>query len=66
MKSLTPAEGRVFEEALTAKSQKEIAAALNVSLRMVKAHLSQIYRKTGCRDRLELLVIFTVAGRGDA
>lgn len=36
------------------RSNQEIADAMYVSLRTVKAHLTSIYRKTGCRDRMEL------------
>ncbi|WDP89254.1 MAG: response regulator transcription factor [Desulfobacter sp.] len=35
-------------------SNQEIAEAMYVSLRTVKAHLTNIFRKTGCRDRMEL------------
>ncbi len=35
-------------------SNQEIADQLSVSLRTVKAHLTHIFQKTGCRDRLEL------------
>ncbi len=35
-------------------SNQEIADAIYVSLRTVKAHLTSIFRKTGCRDRMEL------------
>ena len=55
---LTLAEMRVYKEALTPKSRKEIASALNVSKRTVMFHLSHIYRKLGCADRLELIYRF--------
>jgi len=35
-------------------SNQEVAEAMYVSLRTVKAHLSSIYEKTGVRNRLEL------------
>ncbi len=35
-------------------SNQEIADAMFVSLRTVKGHLTSIYGKTGCRDRMEL------------
>lgn len=36
------------------KSNKEIAIALNITERTVKAHLTSIYTKTGLTDRLSL------------
>ncbi|MCG8684772.1 MAG: response regulator transcription factor [Desulfobacterales bacterium] len=35
-------------------ANQEIADTMFVSLRTVKAHLTNIYAKTGCRDRMEL------------
>ncbi|MDD9300993.1 MAG: response regulator transcription factor [Desulfobacter sp.] len=35
-------------------SNQEIADKMFVSLRTVKAHLTNIYGKTGCRDRMDL------------
>ena len=36
------------------QSNKEIAAALYVSVHTVEAHLSRVYRKMGVRSRAEL------------
>jgi DNA-binding CsgD family transcriptional regulator len=55
---LTLAEMRVYAEALTPKSHKEIASALKVSKKTVMFHLTHIYRKLGCSDRLELIYRF--------
>jgi DNA-binding NarL/FixJ family response regulator len=35
-------------------SNKEISEQMEITTRTVKAHLSSIFMKTGCRDRLEL------------
>jgi DNA-binding NarL/FixJ family response regulator len=35
-------------------SNQEIADTMFVSLRTVKAHLTSVYNKTGCRDRMDL------------
>ena len=35
-------------------SNQEAADKMFISLRTIKAHLTNIYQKTGCRDRLEL------------
>ena len=55
---LTLAEMRVYKEALTPKSNKEIAVTLNLCLQTVKQHLGRIYCKLGCSDRLELIYRF--------
>jgi DNA-binding CsgD family transcriptional regulator len=53
--NLTLAEMRVFQHAMSCKSRKEIARDLNLSLGTVRFHLANIYRKTGCSDRLALI-----------
>ncbi|MCK5164596.1 MAG: helix-turn-helix transcriptional regulator [Desulfobacula sp.] len=35
-------------------SNREIGEKMFISTRTVKAHLTSIFKKTGCRDRLEL------------
>jgi DNA-binding CsgD family transcriptional regulator len=51
---LTETEARVAELAAEGRSNKEIAAALFMSVHTVGAHLSRVYRKLGVRSRSEL------------
>jgi DNA-binding CsgD family transcriptional regulator len=51
---LTPAERRVVELAADGLSNKEIAAALFVSVRTVEVHLKHAYAKLGVRSRAQL------------
>jgi DNA-binding CsgD family transcriptional regulator len=51
---LTPAEQRVAELAASGRSNKEIAAALFVTVKTVEATLSRVYRKLGVRSRAAL------------
>lgn len=52
---LTPAEQQTVDLVLAGKRNKEIAAALGVSVRMVETHLTRAYRKLGVRSRTELI-----------
>jgi DNA-binding CsgD family transcriptional regulator len=52
---LTPREYEVLAELRTQKSRKEIAAALNCSLRTVAFHAGEIYKKFKVANRVELL-----------
>jgi len=51
---LTPTELQVAELVATGQSNKEVAAALFVSVRTVEANLSKIFRKLGIESRSEL------------
>lgn len=51
---LTPTERRVAELVATGQSNKDVAAALFMSVRTVEANLSKIYRKFGIESRAEL------------
>ena len=51
---LTPTEQRVAELAAEGLSNKEIAAALFITVNTVEAHLSHAYRKLGLRSRGQL------------
>ncbi|WP_417441263.1 response regulator transcription factor [Idiomarina sp.] len=53
--SLTPQELKIIELVATGARNKEIAEHLNISAHTVKTHLSSIFRKTGARNRVELL-----------
>ncbi len=51
---LTTAERQVAELVAQGKANKEIAAALFVSVKTVEFHLGNVYRKLGVRSRVEL------------
>ncbi len=53
---LTEREVEVMELVYSGEDNLTIAAALNISNRTVKAHLSAIYRKLEVQDRFQLLV----------
>ena len=48
-------EQQIFEALLAGKQQKEIATALNLGVRNIKARSSGIYKKCGVRDKVQLL-----------
>ena len=51
---LTPSEERVADLVADGHTNREVAAALVVTVRTVESHLSHIYRKLGVRSRTEL------------
>ncbi len=53
--TLTPTEERVVSLVGEGLSNKEVAAALSVSLRTVEAHLTRVYAKLGVRSRAALV-----------
>lgn len=52
----SPAEWRVLIELRRGSSNKAIAAALVLSPRTVESHISNLLAKTGCRNRIQLLL----------
>ena len=52
---LTPREETIGRAILAAKTNKDIAGELGISEQSVKNRLSQLYRKVGVRNRLELM-----------
>ena len=54
LNELTSRELMVAEQVARGASNREIAAALEISERTVKAHLSAIFHKLGVRDRVQL------------
>ncbi len=54
LQHLTSREAEVAKWLVIGLSNKEISEKMFVSIRTVKAHLTSIFKKTGCRDRLEL------------
>jgi DNA-binding NarL/FixJ family response regulator len=59
---LTPTERRIAELVAKGSSNKEVAAALFVSVRTVEANLSKIFRKLGIDSRSELAARLLGAG----
>ncbi|HEV2489520.1 MAG TPA: helix-turn-helix transcriptional regulator [Candidatus Acidoferrales bacterium] len=57
---LSPREQEVYSLVMQQKGNKQIAAALHISLRTVKYHVSSILRKAHCETRAELW--FRIAG----
>ena len=51
---LTSREAEVAKWLVSGLSNQEISEKMFVSVRTVKAHLTSIFKKTGCRNRLEL------------
>jgi DNA-binding CsgD family transcriptional regulator len=55
---LTGTERRVADLATAGRTNREIAAALHISIRTVESHLSAAYRKLGVRSRTELAAAY--------
>lgn len=53
-KDLSDREREVAEFIGMGLSNKEISDKMNITIRTVKAHVSSVFMKTGCRDRLEV------------
>jgi DNA-binding CsgD family transcriptional regulator len=51
---LTPTERRIAELVAEGRANKEVAAALFVTVKAVVANLSRVYAKLGVRSRTEL------------
>ena len=54
LNALTSRELMVAEQVAKGASNREIAEALDITERTVKAHLSAIFEKLGVRDRVQL------------
>lgn len=65
LSNLTPAEERVFNEALRGLSVKELAERLFLTEATIKSHLAHIYSKLGVRGRLDLLARFAASENGN-
>jgi len=57
LKTLTQREYEVAKLIGEGNSNKRIANAMNITERTVKAHLSAIFRKTDCKDRIQLALL---------
>jgi DNA-binding NarL/FixJ family response regulator len=53
---ISPAEQRVLAVLRSGASNREIAAALYLSVRTVESHISSLLAKTGCRSRTQLVL----------
>jgi DNA-binding NarL/FixJ family response regulator len=53
---ISPAEQRVLAVLRSGASNREIAAALYLSVRTVESHISSLLAKTGCRNRTQLVL----------
>jgi DNA-binding CsgD family transcriptional regulator len=61
--ALTDAEGRIAELVAAGRSNKEVAAALFVSVKTVEVTLTRVYQKVGVRSRAELAHHFGAAAK---
>jgi two-component system, NarL family, nitrate/nitrite response regulator NarL len=57
LERLTPRQREVAGAIARGESNKEIARRLNVTERTVKAHLTEIFRKVGVMDRMQLALL---------
>jgi DNA-binding CsgD family transcriptional regulator len=57
---LTRRQADVTQVLLLGKSDREIAALLDIDLNTVKTHLKKVYRKTGVRGRCALMALVGV------
>ena len=57
--ALSPAEFRVADAVAGGLTNRQVAAALLISVKTVDFHLQQMYRKLGIRSRTELAVRMT-------
>jgi DNA-binding NarL/FixJ family response regulator len=62
--SLTKREVQVLELLIQGKADKDIAAALNLTVRTVRFHVSHIFIKKGVNTRAELLACELGRSRG--
>ncbi|MCL6597076.1 MAG: response regulator transcription factor, partial [Firmicutes bacterium] len=62
--ALTGRERDVLEQILAGRANKEIAAALGISERTVKGHVSALLAKLGCQDRTQIVIAAYRLGLG--
>lgn len=55
---LTDQERRVVLALLSGSSNRELADQLFVSVKTVETHLTRIYRKLGCRSRVQVITSY--------
>ena len=54
--AITAREKQVLQMLVAGRSNKEIAVPLGIEVRTVKAHMSQLIRKLGVRNRIAVSV----------
>ena len=59
---LTPRELQVYEQVIRGKCNKEVASALDMSIRTVRFHLSNIFLKAAVTGRIELICMAASQG----
>ena len=64
LSGLSEREREVFDQLVKGLSNKDIASALNITERTVKAHVGGILRKTGAPDRVHLILHATSSNLG--
>lgn len=62
-RDLTEREQQVYDLTIAGKCNKEIAAALGITTRTVRFHLSNIFAKTAVTSRVELICATVTLGR---
>lgn len=60
---LSPREREVTDQVALGKTNKEIARALKITERTVKAHLGSVFEKLQVRDRLQLVLYMSPAAK---
>jgi DNA-binding CsgD family transcriptional regulator len=60
--NLTVTESRVADLVAEGRPNKEVAAALFVTVKGAEAHLSRVYRKLGINSRTELMRLYATRG----
>ncbi len=53
---LTPTEQKVLDQLLLGKSNKAISEELGISINTVKTHLKHVFKKTGVKSRIALIL----------
>ncbi len=62
---LTAVEQRIVAAVMCGATNKEVAGRLGLTEQTVKNRLSCVYRKLGVRNRVELVLQASRAGRGE-
>lgn len=60
----TQRESQILQLIASGRTDKEVAAALRISLKTVGTHLGRLYRRSGVRSRTEAVVCWLAFGQG--